>query len=226
MRPYYEQDGITIYHGDSRELMQELKADDYGVVVLDPPYFRQPSSVRGIDDGAAGYTPDPVRMWHSTMRESMRLLRDGGVAFVFCDYRAIPDVTYLMALTGMRWTSALAWVRAVPGTGSVFRSAWDPVLVGSRGTPDIVDRSAMINVYAANRPAQVDHPYEKPEGLIGYCASRVAGKVLDPFMGSGTTLVAAKCLGRRAIGIEIEEHYCEIAAERLRQEALPFAQPA
>ena len=68
------------------------------------------------------------------------------------------------------------------------------------------------------------HPTQKPIALMEWCLQFIKGEllVLDPFMGSGTTLVAAKRIGRRAIGIEIEERYCEIAAKRLAQRALPL----
>ena len=69
-------------------------------------------------------------------------------------------------------------------------------------------------------PGRTNHPTEKPVGLMRWCIGRTrAPLVIDPFMGSGTTLVAAKSLGRRVIGIEIEERYCEIAAKRLVQES-------
>jgi site-specific DNA-methyltransferase (adenine-specific) len=67
------------------------------------------------------------------------------------------------------------------------------------------------------------HPTQKPLGIMKWCIGFVKGRLLaDPFMGSGTTLEAAKALGRKAIGIEIEERYCEIAANRLRQSVLDF----
>lgn len=220
LKPYYQDSAVTIYHGDCREILCDL-SERVAVAIVDPPYFRQPSSVRGTDDGAAGYSTAPAQMWHLAFKGVHALLRDGGVAFVFCDYRSIPDVAYLSSLTGLRWTSTLAWTRKTCGTGALFRSAWDPVLAFSRGTPDVVDRAAVRNVYEAERERQGEHPYAKPAGLLRYLISRLGdGTILDPFMGSGTTLRAAKDLGRKAIGIEIEERYCEIAAKRMAQEVL------
>jgi DNA modification methylase len=71
-------------------------------------------------------------------------------------------------------------------------------------------------------PAKREHPNEKPVGLMRWCVKKTEGLILDPFMGSGTTIRAAKDLGRKAIGIEIEERYCEIAARRLSQKVLTF----
>jgi site-specific DNA-methyltransferase (adenine-specific) len=70
-----------------------------------------------------------------------------------------------------------------------------------------------------------EHPTEKPVSLLRYLVEKHspdAGLVLDPFMGAGSTLVAAKRCGRRSIGVELNEHYCEIAAKRLEQEVLPL----
>ena len=70
------------------------------------------------------------------------------------------------------------------------------------------------------------HPTQKPLPLMQWCVAFTSGTVLDPFMGSGTTLRAAKDLGRKAIGVEIEERYCEIAAQRLSQQVLDFGEAA
>jgi DNA modification methylase len=74
--------------------------------------------------------------------------------------------------------------------------------------------------YKSNEPRF--HPTQKPIALIRWCVTKTEGVILDPYMGSGTTLVAAKTFGRPAIGIEIEERYCEVAVRRLAQGVLPL----
>ena len=95
----------------------------------------------------------------------------------------------------------------------------DPFLADGKGSRPNSWRTEQPNL------EHFEHPCPKPEGWMRWAvnrASRISETILDPFMGSGTTLVAAKRLGRKAIGIEIEECYCEIAAKRLSQGALPL----
>ncbi len=221
MTPYYQDDAVTIYHGDALEVLPTLVAAD--VVVLDPPYSMAPNAVRGRDDGAAGASGAPVMLMSESIGHARRMLPPGGIAPLICDWRRLPDVSYLATLHGFRIATCVAWTRRRPGTGGLLRSAWDPVLVLSSGSPDAIDRAAVRNVIELDYPSNRVHPYEKPVGLWAHLLQRVhAGLVVDPFMGAGSALVDSVRLGHRFIGIEIEERYCEIAANRCAQEVLPL----
>jgi len=105
-----------------------------------------------------------------------------------------------------------------------FKRSWELIFLSGtrwRGSRDegVIKNKTVVTRASMGRT----HPNEKPVSLMKYLAAKHPGEtILDPFAGSGTTLVAAKQLGRKAIGIEIEERYCEIAANRLRQEVLQF----
>jgi len=199
MKPYYEEAGITIYHGDCREVLPGLTAD---VVVTDPPYgigfAGQPTKWQRL----AGAAPES---WDDSRPDLAQALAAAPVACVWGgNYFALPP--------SRGW---LIWTKpdAPPSMGSV-EMAWTNL-----------DRNArhINHSIGATNAERVGHPTQKPLRVMLWCLSLMPpGTVLDPFMGSGTTLRAAKDLGRRAIGIEIEERYCEIAAQRLSQEVLPL----
>ena len=199
MEPYYEHAGITIYHGDCREILPGLTAD---VVVTDPPY--------GI-----GFAGQPTK-WQ----------RRAGASPERWDDEA-PDLAAVLAAapTSCIWGGNyfplppsrgwLVWTKpdAPPSMGSV-ELAWT--------NRDQNARHISHSISATNAE-RVGHPTQKPLRVMRWCLEAMPpGLILDPFMGSGTTLRAAKDLGRKAIGIEIEERYCEIVAKRLAQEVLPF----
>lgn len=208
MKPYYEQDGITIYHGDCREVLPNVRAD---VAITDPPYNV------GLD-----YCDGDRRLdYESWCVEWFSLL---------CGCEAI-------ALTpGMVMTNLVMWFRikepdwmigwhkpAAMGRSPFGFCNWEPVLFWgepkrNRGT-DVV-RAGILPDRALD-----GHPCPKPEmwavGLVTLLTD-FGETVVDPFMGTGTTLVACRRLGRNAVGIEISEAYCEIAAKRLAQGALPL----
>jgi len=194
MTPYYEQDGITIYHGDCREVLRSLPAVD--LVLTDPPY--------GMGKADWDVLIDPVE-WLPVARRSQTVA-------VFCGVRGLFDYPK------PDWT--MAWVRAASTQrNGRFRgfNNWEPILIygGTRIPNDV------ISVQNIQDPIAAGHPTTKPTKLMRLLASRLdGGLILDPFMGSGTTLRAAKDLGRKAIGIEIEERYCEIAAKRMSQAVL------
>ena len=207
MTPYYSHGGITIYHGDCREV---LPATRFDVVITDPPYGLRPINGTGYGRNRTRIAGDET----VDLTEWLLGVWDGP-AIMFGLWQHAPrqrtPVRQLvwsktnLGLTGspLPWRNSheIAWV---------FGSGWE---ASDRGT-----------VWTTARQYAAQHPTQKPLDLMLWLveASRPEWVVLDPFMGSGTTLRAAKDLGRKAIGIEIEERYCEIAAKRLEQEVLDF----
>ena len=226
MRPYYEQDGITLYHGDCRELLSEIAS--VRLVVTDPPYVFGIAST--AQEGKAGGWGDLMNssVWYeSWLSEAKRLTaNEQGAAWVFNSWRSFPVLA--RAAYGVRWPveSLLVWDKEWIGPGGQrgLRPSYEVAAlfaqpdfaIKDRGLPDI-----WRSKWSSLKPS--GHPAEKPVALLRrLIAESGGGSVLDPFAGSGSTLVAAKAEGCRAIGIEIEERYCEIAAERLSQRGLPL----
>jgi site-specific DNA-methyltransferase (adenine-specific) len=205
MTPYYEHAGITIYHGDCREVLPDVW---FGVdaVITDPPYGHGKRWSGGtwatnpIYDLAFQWDAEPVEqsLIDSVITSAPAVIIWGG------NYYTMPP--------SRCW---LSWLKTQQmETMADFELAWTNL-----------DRPSKSFKESRNPDGKREHPTQKPESLmrwcIGFCPG--AGSILDPFMGSGTTLRAAKDLRRPAIGIEREERYCEIAAKRLEQEVLPLA---
>jgi len=216
VKPYYEHNGITIYHGDCWEILPNLTGD---ALVTDPPYgigWRRGS----WDDDPAAY-PDLMR-W--LVEEGNRL---GGWCFVF---QAMPNIGRFHEWfpEGWRVFAACKNFAQVRPTG-VWHS-WDPVVFwntkpNTKPNTTTVNRDFHVGNVAGIFGEQNGHPCPRPLDTmrqIVAIATPEHGIVVDPFCGSGTTLLAAKQLYRRAIGIEVNEEYCEIAARRLAQEVLPL----
>lgn len=205
MKPYYESGGITIYHGDCREIDAWRSAD---VLVSDPPFgmdYRSGWSGRTVaNDGDVGVRDAALALWGAKP------------ALVFGRWsEPRPEGTR----TVLTWDKG-DW----PGMGDL-ELPWGPsteeIYVLGRGFSGkrggSIVRSPRIGGSVSSHPTE--KPVELLEQLIGKCPD---GLVADPFCGAGATLLAARNLGRRAIGIEIEERYCEIAARRLAQNVLEF----
>ena len=214
MTPYYEHDGITIYHGDCREIAPSLGFA--GLVLTDPPYgIAHPTDYaargRGNLAACANY---PVVHGDAEPFDPLWLL-SLGAARILWGGNWFADK--LPASGG--W---LVWDKERPDTldQATCELAWSDCVKGVRRF-----RFLWNGAFRAGRE-QLYHPTQKPEALMGWCLSfpwtRQFDAVIDPYMGSGPTLVAAARMGKQAIGIEIEERYCEIAAKRLSQGVLPF----
>jgi len=212
LAPYYEDDAVTIYHGDCRDILPTLSKVD--AVVTDPP-FGIGMPYLSFDD-----TPENVGQ---LIAEIMPMLMDAAHCVILS-----PGI----ASTG--FYPAPTWVLASIKPAGEGRSSWgfctwtmlfaygkDPYLSRGRGC-----RPDSWTIKRRSYKAERGHPCPKNEDEWSRVVARVSPDstdvILDPFMGSGTTLRAAKDLGRKAIGIEIEEKYCEIAAKRMQQEVLAF----
>ncbi len=213
MKPYYERDGITIFHGHWMEVVADLPLVD--CCIVDPPYGETSLEWDSAEVG-----------WLSAMD---RTVQASGSIWCFGSLRYL---TLLLYKRETPWaevyknpiTTNDATARTVrrkerpPHTGEIENSSYTSLDGGPR-----LMRS-VIQVRSCH--GEVEHPTQKPQGIIDPLirySCKPGGIVLDPFMGSGSTLVAAKALFHSAVGIEIEERYCEIAVKRLRQEVFPFS---
>jgi hypothetical protein len=211
VKPYYQDDAVTIYHADCRTFEVPGLAD---VIVTDPPYgigwraVETSGSVRGGVQGRRIVGDD-------TAFDPTRVLSYG-----------LPTVLFGANHYADRLPPSPGWIvwdkrEGTPTDQSDAELAWTNFLTTVRTirVPLRGGGSRAID-HPAGLPVSM-HPTQKPLRLMAQVIERCPpGTILDPFMGSGSTLVAAKSLGRRGIGIEIEERYCEIAANRCRQEVL------
>lgn len=218
MTPYYADEFVTIYHGDAREIAPTLTAD---VVIADPPYNV------GFDYGD-GYRDVLSDEEHHDL---LRPLFAAPTSVFF------PGALNLFAVPGWLpdgWDihRVLGWHRK-EFAGDVYKFgpaiSWEPVIWASSvgkvanrvfGT---LGRDFLVVPSVRGARERLNHPCPKPEPVMTWLVAMFAppeGVILDPFMGSGTTLWAAKQANRRAIGIEIEERHCETAARRCSQEVL------
>lgn len=238
MKPYFEKDGITIYHGDCREILPTLPKVD--LVLTDPPYGSgarrdaerqvRGAMLRSMED-ADWFSHDSMTTWGMTwfLRGVLTALRatlsEGAHLYIFTDWRMTPTVYGMAEAHGYRVNHCLVWDKGHFGMGAYWRNQHENIVFASLGKPaEMRDHGAgSVLTFPTVSPAARVHPTEKPAPLMRYILEAAPdGTVLDPFCGSGPTLVAARDLGRKAIGIEIEERYCEIAAKRLAQNLLPL----
>jgi site-specific DNA-methyltransferase (adenine-specific) len=217
MKPYYEDDLVTLYHGDCREVTVWLEAD---VLVTDPPYGIA-YKAGTMPGGRESVTDKAEIAGDATVadRDAMRTLWGARPGLVFGSWRAPRPARTVNRLIWFK-ASTQAAARRLP-----WYSAEEEIYqlgTGFVGTPDQnVIRTTELRSGAHGAVATIGHPTPKPTGLMEYLISKCPpGTIADPFAGSGSTLVAAKQLGRRAIGVELEEKYCEIAARRLAQDTL------
>lgn len=214
--PYYEHAGITIYHGDCREILPSLPKVD--AVITDPVWPNCPAGLLvGSDDPAALFISFcELAPWRDVRRSVFILRHDSDPRFLYPvpqRYARSVQLPYVMPGYIGRWLG-----------GDETAYCFGEPIPSREGQKVIPGRAP--SQQPTGRPPN-GHPCSRAYGHMEFLSrwwSEPNETILDPFMGSGTTLVAAKNLGRKAIGIEIEERYCEIAAKRLAQEVFDFAE--
>lgn len=217
--PYYSDDFVTLWHGDCREVTEWLEAD---VLVTDPPYgiswtsnIRNYSTTGSIQkrerEGIAGDGS-------TDCRDHILATWGNRPAIVFGSWR-IPRPANI--------TSRLIWHKQGMNPGPIkraFMTQDEEIYVLGGAWPQTSPPMRSVLTTTEERGSytrSVGHPTPKPVGLMCRLVDRCPpGVIADPFAGSGSTLLAAKQLGRRAIGVELDERYCEIAARRLAQDTL------
>jgi site-specific DNA-methyltransferase (adenine-specific) len=240
VKPYYDHAGIVIYHGESVAVMRELPDESVDVLFTDPPYghgnhdgdlnaalndHRKLASQPIANDSA-----DEMRgVVDAMLTEAARVLKQDCCCCCCCSGGGGPRrrrgagptfawVASRMDEMGLSFFHSVIWDKLNPGLGWRYRRQHEMVMIAHREGGKlrwVKDTQAVPNIVRCGPPRERVHPNEKPLRLVKHFVGlhATAGDlVLDPFMGSGTTLLAAKQHGCRAIGIEIEEKYCEIAA--------------
>ncbi|MGU9776180.1 DNA-methyltransferase [Salmonella enterica] len=231
--------GATLYCGDALEILPTLAPDSVDCLCTDPPY-----SSGGMTIGARQMRPNDKyvgndsahnvdfygdnrdgRSWAfwamSWMALCWPLLRDGAYAQVFTDWRQLPLLTDAVQGGGITWRGIVPWDKTLssraPHTG-YYRHQCEYVVWGSKGKLNKCPGGPFPGLYTHRViPAEKQHMTGKPLGLMRDLLAPVptGGVVLDPFMGSGSTGVAALAAGRRFIGIEMSNHYFDVACQRL-----------
>ena len=240
MQPYYQDDAVTIYHADMFDILPSLNG--LNAVVTDPPYssggaFRgdraQSTVAKYVQVGTAAYRPEFAgdnrdqrsfltwcTLWLNAARNASE---SGAVLCSFIDWRQLPTLTDAVQAGGWTWRNIATWwkpgIRMVRGS---FSSSAEYVVYATNGPAQNDHDGAVQNVFKCAPVADKQHIAEKPKDVMQWVMSVVPpeSRILDPFMGSGSTILAAKAMGHRAIGVEVDERYCELAAERCRQEVL------
>ena len=230
MRPYYEHAGITIYHGDCREILPELWRERVDLVLTDPPFFMPATHYQSRVQYQRAWADTSIlaTFWAVIVDACLPLIKRTGHFIAFCNGDSYP-VFYPEMYRRFDFLKCLVWNKGHVGLGRVWRNQHELAIAARWNTSEFIEDGKLradVFEFSATPSADRAHPVEKPLDMLMWLmqpTTSVGALVLDPFAGSGSTLDAARRLGRHAVGIEAEERYCEIAATRLQQEVLPLA---
>lgn len=226
IKSYYEDDAVFLIHADCREILPLILSESINLVLTDPPY--------GLDYQSHGRVAtkkfdkmanDDVGM-ADQYPQFYRLLSKDGIAVVFCSFKNYAR-DFVALQNDFDIKNCIVWFKGGGSIGDLTHSLatdYELVLVAHKGQ-GLIRGKRIGSVWWSNKvpPSSMIHPTEKPIDIIERLIdtfSDTGDLVLDPFLGSGTTAYCAKRLGRKCLGIEIEERYAEISANRCRQMVL------
>jgi DNA modification methylase len=212
----------TIAQADCLSILPQLPAESVDLLLTDPPYgmrYRSRTGSRPIVGDA------DLSWFRAFIREAYRVLRPNTHAYIFCNEHGLATFRAEMAAAGFKVKRLLVWVKDQHTAGDLggdYANRTEYLLFGHKGRR-LLKGHRDTNVLSFKRAGRKrEHPTEKPEDMLRYLIAKSSAPgelVLDPFAGSGTTCKAAKDLGRRYLGIEIDPKYGEIARRRVADPA-------
>lgn len=247
MKPFWQDDFTTVYQGEALDVLRALPDHHFDAVVTDPPYSSGglmrsdraiAPSAKYVLSGTQVQRPEffgdnrdqrSFLLWATMwMTECFRVVKPGGVLLCFTDWRQIPVMSDAIQCGGWVWRGVVPWdkTEASRPQKGWFRAQCEYILTASRGSLGMEqDRDGPCHpglfrhsVRAADKHHITGKPTPLMQNLLGVVPA--GGIVLDPFAGSGTTLVAAKNLGMKAVGVEMSREICETIKARLSQDVL------
>lgn len=219
---YYEEPDIILLHGDCLDMLPHFEQNSIDLVLTDPPYNevnRKSNGLRNLDKGGVDSLPaniDELLPYLITV--------GSGSFYIFCGSEQVSNIRAHLVNAGLSTRHGF-WEKTNPSPMNgeyIYLSAIENVIFAKHGGA-VFNGKCLKPIWKTPVPENIGHPTSKPLPMIKgmmHVSSNKSDTVFDPFLGSGTTAVACKQLGRKCIGIEIEEKYLDIAIERLRQEVL------
>lgn len=226
-----------LLQGDALTILPTLEANSFDALITDPPYAsggltaaaraRPPSTKYCRDGGHADFVGDErdqrshLKWMHLWLSECARVLKDGAPVLLFTDWRQLPLTTDALQIAGFTWRGITVWDKTEgvrPQLGR-FRNQAEYIVWGSKGYMPLDRRAPVLpgvireSVRKADKHHLTGKPTELMRQLVRICES--GGRILDPFAGSGTTLIAAKIEGYHSVGIELTSHYSWVSQARL-----------
>ena len=214
---------IKIIQGDCLEVMQGMADESIACCITDPPYgVSWQSNRRNKKHDLIENDGDSLEWVEPVFKEIYRVLKKDSLCVSFYGWPEVDKFLSAWKSVGFTPKSHLVWVKDQMGLGWFARAKHESAYLLAKGSPS-KPQNAPADVFSWRGTGNLLHPTQKPvEAILPLLKAytKEGDLILDPFMGSGTTLVAAKYLGRSATGIEISEKYCEVARNRLAQQSL------